>query len=535
MHLLANRIFIPLLALLLAALHTPPISLAFFTQSPSPPPYADKIKSFMETQMHRYKIPGAALAIVRNGEVEYLAGFGVANVKGEPVTPDTPFLLASVSKSFTALGLMQLVEAGLLSLDDPVQKHLPWFQVAGEQGEPLTIAHLLYQTSGFSEIEGVRATLRPDSPDALETAVRELRAGALKFKPGEGWEYSNLNYDVLGLLIQQVSGQSYESYIQKNIFDPLGMTHSYTSLSEARANGAASGYYPFFGIPLVYDNRMPYSRATLPSAGLWSSVSDLSRYLIAHLNQGQYGEAMLLSAESAAQLHQTGYEWEPGSGYAMGWTRVKDFLGRDLLDTLTTDLKNYEHLPLVFHGGDCVNYFATLFFLPEQDFGVALLMNSNDPLVASAQDGFAWDVTLIANGGEAQYFPAWEENFLVQNSRWVFSLVVLLLVGEMVWSYRKWRDIRRDIRRGTDPAEPSRRTMLLHVVIPLAIDLALVIYLFLKLLPDNAVDLQIVLWDVPDVGLLLVAALLLSLAWGALRTMLFLTFFRFNLVKMSLK
>lgn len=76
-----------------AAFHTPPISLAFFTQSPSPPPCANKIKSFMETQMHRYKVPGAALAIVRNGEVEYLAGFGIANVQGEPVTPDTPFLL----------------------------------------------------------------------------------------------------------------------------------------------------------------------------------------------------------------------------------------------------------------------------------------------------------------------------------------------------------------------------------------------------------------------------------------------------------
>jgi len=163
--------------------------------------YESRLDDFLRTQMETYKIPGLAVAIVRNGEVEYLNGYGVANPDGDPVTPDTPFLLASVSKSFTALAIMQLIEDGKINLNDPVQKYLPWFDVKGEGESEITVAHLIYQTSGFSEYDGSQMNMRPNNPEELETAIRDLDETSLLFQPGEGWEYSNINYSLLGFLI----------------------------------------------------------------------------------------------------------------------------------------------------------------------------------------------------------------------------------------------------------------------------------------------------------------------------------------------
>jgi len=180
--------------------------------------YESRLEDFLHTQMEAYKIPGLAIAIVRNGEVEYLNGYGIANPNGDPVTPDTPFLLASVSKSFTALAIMQLVEEEKINLDDSVQKYLPWFDVKGEGESEITVAHLVYQTSGFNEYQGNEMNLRPVSPNGLEEGVRALSNVELTFKPGESWAYSNVNYSVLGLLVQEVSGQRFEEYVQEKIF-----------------------------------------------------------------------------------------------------------------------------------------------------------------------------------------------------------------------------------------------------------------------------------------------------------------------------
>jgi CubicO group peptidase (beta-lactamase class C family) len=302
--------------------------------------YAAKLETYLLNQMDTYHIPGLAIAIVRDGAVEYLNGLGTANEQGDKVTPDTPFLLASVSKAITALGIMQLVEAGKLNLDDPVQKYLPWFKVNGDGAEKMTVAHLLYQTSGFSEAAGLEANLIPDGADALETGVRDLAGETLLFPPGEDWQYSNLNYNVLGLLIQEISGQTYESYIEDFIFAPLGMSRSYTSLTAARAGGAASGYYPFFGFPLNFDRRMPYTRATLPAGGLWSTAADMSRYMIALLNEGSTSGGFILTPQNVARLFEPGFMFDETQGYAMGWTNNNGFMPAEQLVELGSSLQD---------------------------------------------------------------------------------------------------------------------------------------------------------------------------------------------------
>src|SRR5688572_11486390 len=124
-----NKISALLIILLSLVLHSTPLNAQSAEQGTN---YNDRLDAYMQNQMATYNIPGAAIAIVHNGEIEYIKGFGTANSEGEPVTPDTPFLIASLSKSITAVAIMQLVEAGKISLDDPIQQHLPYFEVQGE-------------------------------------------------------------------------------------------------------------------------------------------------------------------------------------------------------------------------------------------------------------------------------------------------------------------------------------------------------------------------------------------------------------------
>lgn len=475
-------------------------------ESRLPTTYADELETYLQTQMETYKIPGLAIAIVRNSEVEYAKGLGIANGRGEVVTPDTPFLLNSVSKSFTAVGILQLVDQGKINLNDPVQKYLPWFAVSSGQGSEITIEHLLHQTSGFSTLSGRQVLLKPDTPDALEAGVRDLAREKLAFNPGEGWEYSNLNYNLLGFLIQEVSGQSYEDYIEDHIFAPLEMHHSYTSMSAAREAGAASGYYPFLGIPLVYDRYMTYSRGNQPADGIWSSVSDMSRYLIAHLNGGQYGDVSVLSNESTTTLHQPGHMHNDTLGYAMAWEVNFEFLSREYLETLETDLKDYDKLTVLSHDGDNVNYRSFVLMIPELEYGVVILMNTNNPAVMSALNSLAWDVTLMATGGEAQYFGP-SEDFMMRYSRLIFGGITLLLVLGLIASLR----VLKKTYKGNTTKRPN---ILLSVALPMIISTALIVNIFFMLLPDMDMSLPLLFMMTPDLGILALLILLLSVGWS---------------------
>ena len=458
--------------------------------------YATRLDNFLLKQMDTYKIPGLAVAIVRNGEVEYLNGYGVANPDGDPVTPDTPFLLASVSKSFTALAIMQLVEEGKINLNDPVQKYLPWFNVKGEGESEITVAHLMYQTSGFSEYDGGQMNLRPNNPDELETAIRDLDRNRLLFQPGEGWEYSNINYSLLGFLIQEVSGQSYESYIEQNIFTPLEMHNSHTSLESARANNAARGYKFYFGTPLALDMNMPYTTAILPTAGLWSSAADMSRYMIAHLNE----EAeVVLSAEGMKQVHVPGVEIEPGYNYAMGWFHAPNVLDPEFLQTLNTNLDPSDDLQVLWHEGDGPGYKAVVLMLPGQEYGVVLLMNTNDYTITSVYKDFAWDVTLVANGGDAFNFKP-SGSFAIRNARWLAGGLILLLLGGVAWTIRQWKQ----------GGSKGRGWGKWFVILP---NLILLAFIYLRFLPNNSASLRILLGYSPDIGILVILITILSTAW----------------------
>jgi CubicO group peptidase (beta-lactamase class C family) len=456
--------------------------------------YTSRLDTFLLTQMETYKIPGLAIAIVRNGEVEYQNGYGIANSDGDPVTPDTPFLLASVSKSFTALAIMQLIEEGKINLNDPVQKYLPWFDVKGEGESEITVAHLVYQTSGFNEYQGNESNLHPASPNGLEEGVRALSNVNLTFNPGESWSYSNINYSVLGLLVQEVSGQRYENYIHEKIFTPLAMNHSYTSSSLTQDASLAQGYNPFFGIPMPVETDV--TETVGASAGLWSSAADMSRYLIAQLGDGS---DVGLTAQGQAQLHKPGAEIEPGFGYAMGWFHASHFLDLEFLQTLGTNLKSTDDLQVLFHEGDWKGYKSIVLMLPGQEYGVVLLMNINDATITSVYKNLAWDVTLIANGGEAYYFQPSEEP-IVRYSRWIFSGLAFVLLAGWIWSWRRAH-------------KPGKIRFAWQHILLILFNAGLLAYLYLILLPNNNASLRSLVDRSPDLGILCILVTTFALGW----------------------
>lgn len=326
------------------------------------------IDAYVEAQMRRLNIPGASLAIVEGDRILYTRGYGRARPGGEAPTPQTPFALGSTTKSFTALAVMQLVEAGKIEMDAPVQRYLPWFRVAdSEASAQITVRHLLNQTSGLSTLAGtVCLADADDRPAAAERQARALASLKLSQAVGAAFQYCNLNYNVLGLVIEAASGQSYAEYVQQHILAPLDMRRTCTSQTAAKADGLATGHRYWFGAPVAATD-MPFPSSALAAGGLVSTSEDLARYLIAHLNGGRCGDVQILSNAGMDEMHRGVAAQRVGgavvAAYGMGWF-VNQVGG-------TT---------LVSHGGNVPNFSSFLGLLPEQQKGVVLLVNADHGL-----------------------------------------------------------------------------------------------------------------------------------------------------------
>lgn len=451
------------------------------------------IDAFIQERMASLNIPGTAVAIVRDGEMVHLAGYGVANEAGDLVTPQTPFLLASLSKPVTAVAVMQLVEAEQIELDAPIQQYLPWLL----PDTPITVRQLLHQTSGLDETQGYRRNLEPDAPEALAASIRRLADTELNNPPGTAFEYSNSNYDILGLLIETVTGQPYGDYIQANIFNPLEMSSSFTSLESARAAGMSSAFYPFFGRQTSFDNWLPYTRAVQPSAGLIGSAQDMVHFVLAQLQNGRYQTTQLLSPASMAALHTPDPATGSGTQYAMGWA-VWPFDDAALPG---------DEAPTAFsHGGEWLGFSHLILFIPAYDLGVVLLMNGPGPTNGSAFSNVAFDVALLALGLEAQHYPP-QEDWLTQNLRPLAIILILLLLVSGAIAIRRLRG-----------AAFTHRDAWFFAALAL-IDLALVGYLLFIRLPTAKSNMPLTLRFEPDLGLMLLVILLLTLGWGLLRSL----------------
>jgi putative ATP-binding cassette transporter len=334
----------------------------------------EKIEAFVQHQMAIWKIPGISLVIVKGDQTVYQKGFGFANLgKKEPVTATTLFELGSASKSFTGLAILQLEEKGLLKLTDPVDKYLPWLKMKFQGKEvPITIGHFLYHTTGLPYYETLASIPVGKDDDALEKAVQALVGWELTYPPGQKFTYASIAYDVLGLIIQKISGQSYEEYIKKNLLIPIQMNDTYLFREEARAKGMATGYKICFKKPAAYD--APMYRGNTPAAYIITNARDLAQWLKIQIGTIEPGG---MNKELIEKSHIPNPDLA-NSTYGAGWTI----------------LSNYK---LIFHGGLNPNFSSYIGFGAEK-VGVGLLTNMGTTTTGGIGNG----IMMILRGMEPQ-------------------------------------------------------------------------------------------------------------------------------------
>lgn len=385
----------------------------------------EQIDSYVEARLERGRIPGAALAIVYGDRILHLRTFGIADPSGRPVTPDTPFILGSTSKSITATAVMMAIETGLIDLNTPVREYLPWFRTANANvSARITVRHLLNHTSGLSEAVGRKLLADGDtSALALERHVKALREVELASEPGTTFNYSNSNYSILGRIIQEASGGTFEAFVQQHVFETLGMAHSFTSQAAAERDGLATGYRFWFGFPRPAPE-VPFVRGVAPAGYLISSARDLAQYLILHLNYGTYEGTSVISPERIEELHRPSARMAENMSYAMGW----------LNETNADDVT-------FWHNGGLSNYYSYLGILPERRMGVVFLANALDILSAAQFDAIPRGVVAILRGEEPSV-PADVRFHPPINVAVLWALMILIWqvgwVSLSAWKKRPW-------------------------------------------------------------------------------------------------
>jgi CubicO group peptidase (beta-lactamase class C family) len=373
------QIFLIFLVLLCLGLY------AFAPHAPATPKQIKDV-SDLETYLNRLvdsgNPPGLSVIVVKNGRIVYSSAFGYADKPHNlRARPDTVYHWWSMTKIPTAIAIMQLREQGKIDLDDPVKKYLPWFDVTYglENSQSITISNLLQHTSGLPDtIPAMVGWVHYDDEERNQTEVVKKHLpefNKLKFRPASQAKYSNLNYMVLGAVIESISRQTYETYITQNILQPLEMTQTGFVYSPAMAGKAAAGTLPVvhFYTPLLptlldptllirerqgkllWLNRV-YIDAT-PSTGLIGSAPDVGRLMMAYLNRGTLDGNSILSPESIQMLTDT----KPFDDHGLGW--------------FVYESKNERYLE---HAGGGPGFATIMRLYPDTGLGVAILSNGTD-------------------------------------------------------------------------------------------------------------------------------------------------------------
>ena len=317
-------------------------------------PAEDLSKSIDEilTQTYKPNEPGAAVIVVKDGKVVFRKGYGMANLElGVPVEPDMVFRLGSITKQFTAVAILMLVEQGKLSLDDDLTKFLPDYPTKGQK---ITITNLLTHTSGikpYTSLPEWLAMWRKDVP--LNDLIALFKDKPMDFAPGERYTYNNSAYVLLGAIIEKASGQSYADFVEKNIFAPLGMTHSFYDDTARVFPRRVSGYSK----PKDTWLNAAYLSMSQPYAAgsLASSVDDMALWDAALYTDKLVKQETLKRAWTSAKLNSGRL-----TGYGFGWS-----------------LNSYEGHPTIEHGGG-INGFSTYAVrMPDDRVYVAVLTNKD--------------------------------------------------------------------------------------------------------------------------------------------------------------
>lgn len=446
-----------------------------------------RLDEYVLAQLERGRIPGAALVVVEGDRIAHLAAYGSSGPSGAPITPQTPFCVGSISKSFTALAALQLVEQGRLDLDAHVQRYLPGFELARHGGAArITVRHLLTHTSGL----GTRSGRRPEADEQpLAQAVRGLAAFKLVAPPGERFEYSNANYQVLGAIIEAVSATSFADYVERRLFEPLGLRHAHTGGAPAVADHLATGHRYWFGWP-VAEERVPNPIGALPSGGLMLGAEDLGRYLIALLGGGTIGPSRVLSAASLELAFQPQVRTPAGGQYAFGW-----------------NVKASNEPFGVWHTGSTSSFHAHVALDRASRRGFALLLNAESHVSGPAIGRLGVEVGRALSGETPVAIRPPGIPLALSGVMLFVALQVLLCVRGVIL-------LSRPRRAGAAPAATSWR----HLLVPLLLAAALAVSALFVVPYVNDLNWLGLAHAAPDVGGLLLAVAVLAVLAAVLRS-----------------
>lgn len=317
-----------------------------------------KIEAVLMDTMQEYQVPGCALGVAQDGQIVYSQGFGVSEIDTDKsITVQSVFHLASVSKTVTATGIMQLVSEGKIDLDAPVIDYLPYFSLENEPADNITVRQLLSHTAGFPDVEDWMADFASSDSDeeALERQVRSMSGRERLFAPGEDWSYSSAGFNVLGDIIAKVSGQNYEEYVQEHVFTPLGMTLTTSLVNEVDQELLVSPHTKDDEEQIGVNDVYPYSRMHGPSNNLYSNVEEMLHYAMMHLNRGELDGVRILPESAYDDM------WSIASDqrdYALGWW-----------------ISEHGSHRVVNHGGLDFGFNAYLGLIPEESIGLLLACN----------------------------------------------------------------------------------------------------------------------------------------------------------------
>lgn len=439
-------------------------------------PAAD-LDRFIEAELAASAAPGIAYSQVDNNVVT-ARGFGKKKQgEGEPVTENTPFPIGSVTKSFTALAIMQLVEDGRLGLDDPISRHLTSF--AGTPASNVTLRQLLNHTSGYSTVQGNSQHGNSDAATlTLSGYADELAAIVPVHPPGTVWEYSNANYQLLGAVIEQVSGQNYADYVRANIFEPLGMDDS-AVLIGAPSPDVVTGHSPWFGGVRAIENSEGYA-IHAPAGGIVASAQDMGEYLEMWLDQGDG----IVTAKTKALMTSPSSATSPL--YGLGWS-------------LDPERGTVYHTGLVPGGETLVS------FSHEQERGIAVMVNANGGL------GFADTWYLIGGVGARALGQPHEDDRSRSGPRIAYLSIALLPPVFMLAMLVSWRG--RPALRTKRESVSGKLSLWFPLVAMAALSAFLVVWLP-RLFGGSVATLQIYQ---PDFAWCLILAAVLAPAWALAR------------------
>jgi CubicO group peptidase (beta-lactamase class C family) len=325
-------------------------------QSQAADPRFEALAKLTEAKMKEYGVPGVALGILRNG-VPTVRGLGITNVEDPiPVNAHTVFPIASISKTFATTAMLRLVEQGKVDLHAPVRKYLPDFRVRDEAvSRDVTIWHLLTHTGGWEgQVSG------PERGTAtLENFVGSIGDLMQVAPPGAAWSYNNAGFSIAGRVIEVVTGQSISRALQDLVFTPLGLEHAGTTAGDFIVNRFAAGHTTRNGIPTLQRPFVPSSSITAGGVGL--DITDLMTYARFHLGDGTANGQRVLSSASlelmrTPQLRKQSTDDDMG----LGW-----------------HLRTVGPIHTASHGGTLAGHILLLEIVPERNFAIGILTNSN--------------------------------------------------------------------------------------------------------------------------------------------------------------